>query len=98
MSNSSDRIEVFSGIQRRRRHSVDDKLRILQEASQPGMTVSYVARRHGISPSLVFQWRRRMTEGGKEAIRADEEVVASSEVKALEKRIRELERVHLPHL
>jgi transposase len=34
-----------------------------------------------------------MAEGGKEAIRVDEEVVGSSEVKALEKRIRELERV-----
>jgi transposase len=34
-----------------------------------------------------------MAEGGKEAIRVDEDVVCSSEVKALEKRIRELERV-----
>ena len=34
-----------------------------------------------------------MTEGGKEAVRVDDEVVASSEVRALEKRIRELERV-----
>ena len=34
-----------------------------------------------------------MAEGGKEAIRVDEEVVGSSEVKALERRIRELERV-----
>ena len=34
-----------------------------------------------------------MAEGGKEAIRVDEEVVGSSEFKALEKRIRELERV-----
>ena len=34
-----------------------------------------------------------MAEGGKEAIRVGEDVVGSSEVKALEKRIRELERV-----
>jgi transposase len=34
-----------------------------------------------------------MDEGGKEAVRVDEEVVGSSEVKALEKRIGELERV-----
>ena len=34
-----------------------------------------------------------MTEGGKEAVRADDEVVASAEVRALERRIRELERV-----
>jgi transposase len=93
MSSSVDRIEVFAGIQRRRRFSVDQKLAVLQEAAQPGMTISYVARRHGIAPSLVFGWRRRMTEGGKEAIRADDAVVAQAEVRALEKRIRELERV-----
>ena len=34
-----------------------------------------------------------MAEGGKEAIRADDEVVASSKVRELEKRVRELERV-----
>jgi len=93
MSSSVDRVEVFSAIQRRRRYSVDQKLAVLAEAAQPGMSISYVARRHGISPSLVFGWRRRMTEGGKEAVRADDEVVASAEVRALEKRIRELERV-----
>jgi transposase len=93
MSSSSDRIEIVSSIQRRRRHSVDEKWRILQECSEPGMTVSYVARRHGISPSLLFQWRRRMNEGGKEAVRVDDDVVSSSKVRDLEKRIRELERV-----
>ena len=93
MSSSVDRIEVFSAIQRRRRYSVDQKLQVLQEAAQPGMTISYVARRHGISPSLIFGWRRRMTEGGTEAIRADDAVVARAEVRALEKRIQELERV-----
>jgi transposase len=93
MSSSVERVEVFGPIQRRRRYSVDEKLRIVEEAAQPGMTVSFVARRHGISPSLLFHWRRRMAEGGKEAVRADEAVVSASEVRALRRRIRELERV-----
>ncbi len=93
MSSNVDRVEVFSQIQRRRRWSVDQKLAVLAEAAEPGMSISYVARRHGISPSLVFGWRRRMTEGGKEAVRADDEVVARAEVRELQKRIRELERV-----
>ncbi|WP_092234278.1 transposase [Bradyrhizobium sp. Gha] len=38
-------------------------------------SASYVARRHGLSPSLVFRWRRLMSEGGEEAVRADENVV-----------------------
>src|ERR1700682_3621993 len=93
MSSSVERVEVFSAIQRHRRYSVDQKLAVLAEPTQPGMSISYVARRHGISPSLVFRWRRRMSEGRKEVVRADDEVVASAQVRALEKRIRELERV-----
>ena len=34
-----------------------------------------------------------MSEGGKEAVRADDEVVAASEVRRLEQRVRELERL-----
>jgi transposase len=93
MSTNADRIEVFTGIQRRRRYTAEQKMALVQEASQPGMTISYVARRHGISPSLIFGWRRRMSEGGKEAIRADDEVVAKAEILALQKQVRELQRV-----
>src|ERR1700737_1820824 len=92
MSTNVDRVEVFAGIQRRRRYTAEQKMALVQEAMQPGMTISYVARRHGISPSLVFGWRRRMTEGGKEAVRADDEVVAREQVRALEKQVRELQR------
>ena len=34
-----------------------------------------------------------MSEGGKEAVRADDEVVAASELRRLEERVRELERL-----
>src|SRR5689334_24698592 len=60
---------------------------------QPGMTVSAVARQHGITPSLLFNWRRLMTEGGRVAVSVEEEVVAASRVRELESRIRELERL-----
>ena len=93
MSSSADRVEVLVGVQRRRRYTAEQKMAFVQEASQPGMTISYVARRHGIAPSLIFGWRRRMSEGGKEAIRADDEVVARAEVLALQKQVRELQRV-----
>jgi transposase len=60
---------------------------------QPGMSISYVARCHGLSPNLVFRWRRLMSEGGKQAVRADEEVVPASELRRLQERVRELERL-----
>ena len=86
-------IEVITSVQRRRRWALPEKIRAVEESSLPGMTVSYVARKYGISPSLLFTWRKLMTEGGKEAIKANDEVVSAAEVRELKKRIRELERV-----
>jgi transposase len=66
---------------------------VVAETMQPGMSISYVARRHGLSPSLVFRWRRLMSEGGREAVRADDEVVPAAELRRLEERVRDLERL-----
>ena len=93
MSDTFSKVEVITGVARRRRFSTDVKLAIIAETMQPGMSISYVARRHGLSPSLVFRWRRLMSEGGKEAVRADDEVVAAAEVRRLEERVRGLERL-----
>lgn len=97
MSKSSDepfrRVEVITSVQRRRRWSVTERVRLVEEAMQPGMSVSYVARQAGISPSQLFAWKRRMLEGGHAAVRADEDVVGASQVRDLEKRVRDLERM-----
>ncbi len=60
---------------------------------QSGVSVSLVARQAGLSLSLLFKWRRRMLEGGFEAVQADEEVVGQTQVRDLKKRVRELERL-----
>ena len=88
-----DRIEVVTGVERRRRWSLGEKLKAVEESRLPGMRVSYVARKYGIAPSLLFRWRKLMAEGGQEAVRADDAVVSAAEVRELKKRIRELERV-----
>ena len=56
------KIEVL-GAERRRRWSFEDKVRIVEETMQPGVTVTEVARRHGLAPSVVFTWRRLAREG-----------------------------------
>lgn len=93
MSLNPPRIEVVTSVQRRRRYTVEQKLRLIDESNRPGMSVSYVARMHGIAPSQLFHWRRRMAEGSREAVRADDEVVSAGEARELKRRIRELERV-----
>jgi transposase len=90
---NTTRVEIVTSHERRRRYSAEQKLQLVEETMAPGMTVSAVARLHGISPSLLFGWRRRMAEGGKPAIQADEDVVAASRLRELEGRIRDLERL-----
>src|SRR3954463_14910238 len=93
MSETFSKVEVITGVARRRRFPMDQKLAVVAETMQPGMSISYVARRHGLSPSLVFRWRRLMSEGGREAVRADDEVVPAAELRRLEERVRDLERL-----
>ncbi len=42
---------------------------------------------------MVFCWRRRRSEGGREAVRADDEVVPAAEARQLHEWVRELERL-----
>ena len=53
------RVEVLGGVERRRRWSSDEKTRLIEETLVPGARVSEVARRNGISASLLFTWRRQ---------------------------------------
>jgi len=92
-SPSIQHIEIITSVQRRRRWSSREKLEIVEESEIPGISVSAIARKHGVSPSLLFTWRRLAREGKLSAISAGEEVVAASEVRRLKTRIRELERI-----
>jgi transposase len=50
--------EVLTGPERRRRWSSEEKAGIVGEVVQPGAKVAEIARRHGISRSLLYTWRR----------------------------------------
>ena len=52
------RIELITGVGRRRKWPATDKARILIESLEPGANVSEVARRNGVSPQQLFGWRR----------------------------------------
>ena len=87
------RVEVITGIARRRYWPAHEKLRIIEESLTPGESVSAVARRNGVAPNLLFRWRRLMDEGGAMAVGSNEPVVGASEVRKLEERVRDLERL-----
>jgi len=54
------RLEVFTGMGRRRSFSDEEKARIVAEILTSGDSVSGVARRHGLSPQQLFGWRRQL--------------------------------------
>ncbi|WP_244426287.1 IS3 family transposase, partial [Rhizobium mesoamericanum] len=93
MSNDYRHIELLTGDVRRRRWTTEQKLTIIEQSFEPGETVSSTARRHGVAPNLLYRWRRLLSEGGAAAVDSDEPVVGNSEVKKLEDRVRELERI-----
>jgi transposase len=57
------RVEVITGVGRRRRWSQEAKARIVLESRQLGAVVSEVARQHGLKPQQLFGWRREARNG-----------------------------------
>src|SRR6266849_4617771 len=49
--------------EKRRRRSVEEKRRIVEETLEAGASVARVARRHAVNANQVFYWRKKYREG-----------------------------------
>jgi len=58
MSATFSKIEVITGVARRQRFTTEQKLSVVKETLQLGMSISYVARRPGLSPRSSSAKRR----------------------------------------
>ncbi|ELT4259860.1 IS3-like element IS2 family transposase [Escherichia coli] len=81
------------GPEKRRRRTTQEKIAIVQQSFEPGMTVSLVARQHGVAASQLFLWLKQYQEGSLTAVAAGEQVVPASELAAAMKQIKELQRL-----
>src|ERR1700733_5005646 len=54
------RIEVITGVERRRRWSWDQKRAIVEESLAPHASAAAIARRHGIGTGQLYTWRRQL--------------------------------------
>ena len=63
------RVEVITGTGRRRRWDAETKGRLVAESFEPGCSVSELARRHDLSPSLLFLWRRQAAKNAESKVR-----------------------------
>jgi transposase len=91
-SPKSKEVEVL-GAEHRRRWAASEKLAMVRETYEPGMTVSLVARQHGINPNQLFHWRKLERLGALTAVGAGETVVPAAELEAARRQIRELQRL-----
>jgi transposase len=55
-------IETVTQVKRRRR-SIEEKRRIVEETLGAGASVARVAQRHALNANQVFAWRKRYREG-----------------------------------
>ena len=57
------RVEVLTGVPRRRRWSAAEKAAIVAESLAPGAVASTVALRHGLHRNQLYMWRREVRSG-----------------------------------
>jgi transposase len=93
MTNTNPPIGILSGPERHRRWTAAEKVAIVNGTYEAGVTVSLVARRHGIAPNQLFHWRKLAAQGALLATGRGEEVVPASDYRALQNQVRELQRL-----
>jgi transposase len=75
-----------------RQYTVDQKLKILEEARQPGTTVAEVLRRHQLDPTRFYRWERQAKEAVREAFSGTPKRDAGSKDREIERLKAELTR------
>jgi transposase len=77
--------------QTRKRHSTEDKIRIVLEGLRGEYSIAELCRREGIAQSLYYKWSKEFLEAGKKRLSGDTERQATSgEVKDLRREMSDL--------
>jgi len=66
------RVELLTGLGRRRRWSAEEKAQIVAETLVPGVRVSDVARRWQLHPQQLFGWRHQARQDSASKRRTDD--------------------------
>ena len=93
MSRKDPAEKVVRDIRRktRRRHSTEEKIRIVLEGLRGEESIAVLCRREGIAESLYYSWSKEFLEAGKKRLAGDTARQATSNgVKALRAEARDL--------
>jgi len=52
---------------KRKRYTPEEKVKILREVLEDGKQVSHVAEKYGLHPNNIFNWRKQLFEEGRQA-------------------------------
>jgi transposase len=74
---------------KRRQFTLPQKRALLLAAEAPGASISTIARQHGLQASMMFQWRKAMSDGEEKGLESGEEVVPVSKLRQAEARIKD---------
>ena len=74
----------------KRSFSVEQKLQIIQESEQLG--VSQTLRKHGLSPSLLLRWKNQFNQGGSSSLQPAYHKI-DPELKALQEENARLKKI-----
>ena len=88
--------EIVKNIRRatRRRHSAEEKIRIVLDGLRGEVSIAELCRREGIAEGLYYSWSKEFLEAGKRRLAGDTARAASSdEVKGLRREAQELKEV-----
>ena len=93
MSKKDPAEKVVRDIRRktRRKHSTEEKIRVVLEGLRGEESIAALCRREGIAESLYYSWSKEFLEAGKKRLAGDTARQATSnEVKSLRAEAREL--------
>lgn len=70
-----------------KRYSAEEKVRILREHLENNKSVSQLAEEYGISPKMIYQWRKKLFEGALETFKNNTK--KSKQIKTLEQKLQD---------
>ena len=88
--------EIVKNIRRatRRRHSAEEKIRIVLDGLRGEIRIAELCRREGIAEGLYYSWSKEFLEAGKRRLAGDTARAATSdEVKSLRREAQNLKEV-----
>jgi transposase len=93
---SAHSAEADYGPARPRRFALSEKLRIVREASQPGIKFTHIERKYGLGKNVLAYWRKVYRDLAEAQVRAEQDTAPaamSDELAALRVQVRQLERL-----